>query len=115
MADTICVYTSILSDRTLSFCEKLVLNTFMVGNKKRCYWGMEQLSELLGTTRQTISKAIKTLEDKGYVIREKPRGKKYYLTYISNNALKKYAKEYKEPKLQPGELQVLFKKVIYGG
>ena len=86
---TIGLLLSVLNDKELDAYEKLILNIVLI-SPKRNYYDMELLGEYLGTNRQLISRKIKNLIDKGLIVRTKPRGKQYYLTYATEQAKKKY-------------------------
>lgn len=80
---------SVLNDKDLDAYEKLILNIVLL-SPKRNYYDMEQLGDYLGTNRQLISRKIKNLIDNGLIVRTKPKGKQYYLTYATEQAKKKY-------------------------
>lgn len=80
---------SVLNDKDLDAYEKLILNIVLL-SPKRNFYDMETLGDYLGTNRQVISRRMKDLIDKGYLVRTKPRGKNYYLTYATETAKKKY-------------------------
>lgn len=80
---------SVLNDKDLDAYEKLILNIVLL-SPKRSYYDMEQLGDYLGTNRQLISRKIKNLIDNGLIVRTKPKGKQYYLTYATEQAKKKY-------------------------
>lgn len=80
---------SVLNDKDLDAYEKLILNIVLL-SPKRNYYDMEQLGDYLGTNRQLISRKIKNLIDNGLIVRSKPKGKQYYLTYATETAKKKY-------------------------
>lgn len=80
---------SVLNDKSLDAYEKLILNIVLL-SPKRSYYDMEQLGDYLGTNRQLISRKIKNLIDNGLIVRTKPKGKQYYLTYATETAKKKY-------------------------
>ena len=80
---------SVLNDKDLDAYEKLILNIVLL-SPKRNYYDMEQLGDFLGTNRQLISRKIKNLIDNGLIVRTKPKGKQYYLTYATEQAKRKY-------------------------
>lgn len=80
---------SVLNDKDLDAYEKLILNIVLL-SPKRNFYDMEVLGDYLGTNRQVIARRIKGLIEKGYLVRTKPRGKNYYLTYATEQAKRKY-------------------------
>lgn len=107
---TIGFLKSVLSSTEIDASEKMILN-IILNAKGRNFWEMEQLGEMLGMNRQLISKKIKSLIDKGFIFRTKPKGKRYYLTYATDKAKKQFLPN---KKLENGEVMQLFNKVIKG-
>lgn len=71
--------------KSLNPAEKMALSYIMKGNKRQKFISSDILARLLCSTRQTASKVMKSLEDKGLIKRMKPEGAKYYITIILNH------------------------------
>lgn len=70
--------------KSLNPAEKMALSYIMKGNKRQKFISSDILARLLCSTRQTASKVMKSLEDKGLIKRMKPAGSKYYITIVIN-------------------------------
>ena len=86
---TIGLLLSVLNDKEIDAYEKLILNIVLT-SPKRNYYDMELLGDYIGTNRQLIARKLNNLIERGLIVRTKPKGKKYYLTYATETAKKKY-------------------------
>lgn len=85
MSKSIGFYLSVFQEN-LSLIDKVLLN-YLLNACKRKYWGIEETAKKLGESEKTISRSLVSLESKGYINREKPEGKRYYLTKLTKKAL----------------------------
>lgn len=86
MNKTLGLYLSVFQE-PISMIDKVVLN-YLLNSSKRKYWSIADTASKLGCTEKTVSNSLKSLESKGYILREKPEGKRYYLTRLTSKALK---------------------------
>ena len=100
---------SVMASREIDATEKFILNMILL-SKGRNFWEYETMAELLGTTRQNISKKMESLIDKGFLVRTKPPGKRYYLTFATDKAKKLFT-----PKKEVNsDIMALYNSVIGG-
>ena len=100
---------SVMASREIDATEKMILNMILL-SKSRNFWEYETIAELLGTTRQNISKKMESLIDKGFLVRTKPTGKRYYLTFATDKAKKLFM-----PKKEVNsDIMALYNSVIGG-
>lgn len=99
-----------MASKELDANEKMILNVILL-SKTRNYWEMETLGDMLGISRQLVAQKIKSLIDKNYLFRQKPKGKRYYLTYATDKAKKQFLPNIK---MEQSELKALFDNVIGG-
>lgn len=89
MKMTLGLYLNIFQE-PINLIDKTTLN-YMCNFLKRKYFEIEEMAQILGTSRKTISDSLNRLEQSGYIHRKKV--KKYYMTTLSSKTLlilKKY-------------------------
>lgn len=100
---------SVMASREIDASEKMILNAILI-SKARNYWEMETMAEMFGMSRQSVGKKINSLIDKGFIVRTKPPGKRYYLTFATDKAKKLFM-----PKKElNSDIMTLFNNVIKG-
>lgn len=93
-----------LNDYKLRPLERLVLHEILKGNLRAKYLGGEKLGEILNVSPSTVRYTLQRLDDKGYILYIRPKGKKYNLICVNNSTFKRYEiTEIKENKITKDE------------
>lgn len=79
-----------LNDAKLRPIERLIMNEVLKGCLRCKYIPGDRLAEALAVSPSTIRNTLTKLDEKGYILYIRPKGKKYNLICVNNLAFERY-------------------------